>query len=250
METRVREGEEKKRILLSFKEAKHINTDASYNQYLNSFPDGRHREKALESMAVLRGTLMELYAAHAVWDWGFKPDGSTGRSTSAVNWQEHCDLVVAEILNLTHDLSRWLTLPNGARARHRTTSFGRSEAEQIQALSLRLYRIISRRFATLAKLCEVLKREGLPPNEATRVRQWERFVLQQVEVLRAVKLYRTPQALRSFGRLFSVLVPPVYAPFYAQVAVDINSLGLAIVFAVLTSLALTALFETVYQMEE
>ena len=65
-----------------------------------------------------------------------------------------------------------------------------------------------------------------------------------------IKRYRTPQALRSFARLFSVFLPPFYAPFYAQMAKDLNSLGAAITFAVLTSIALTALFESISQMED
>jgi hypothetical protein len=63
-------------------------------------------------------------------------------------------------------------------------------------------------------------------------------------------MYRTPQGLRSFGRLFSMLLPPFYAPYYAQLAHDVNSLGIAITFAIFTALALTSLFETISQMED
>jgi len=65
-----------------------------------------------------------------------------------------------------------------------------------------------------------------------------------------IKKYRTPQALRSFARLFSVFLPPFYAPYYGQMAVDTNSLGLGIAFSILTCIALTALFESVSQMED
>jgi hypothetical protein len=56
--------------------------------------------------------------------------------------------------------------------------------------------------------------------------------------------------LRSFSRLFSVCLPPFFAPYYAQMAIDVHSLGLAIAFAVVTSVALTSLFETINQMED
>ena len=65
-----------------------------------------------------------------------------------------------------------------------------------------------------------------------------------------IKLYRTPQALRSFARLFTVFLPPFYAPSYAEIALGLNSLAAGIIFSVLTSLALTALFETISQMED
>ena len=63
-------------------------------------------------------------------------------------------------------------------------------------------------------------------------------------------MYRTPHGLRSFGRLFSMFLPPFYAPYYAQLAHDVNSLGVAITFAIVTALALTSLFETISQMED
>jgi hypothetical protein len=86
--------------------------------------------------------------------------------------------------------------------------------------------------------------------QATRVRQWERRLLESIEKLRVVKMYRSPQGLRSFARLFSIFLPPFYAPYYAQLAHDLNSVGTAIVFSILTSLALTSLFETISQMED
>ena len=70
------------------------------------------------------------------------------------------------------------------------------------------------------------------------------------ESIRIIKKYRTPQALRSFARLFSVFLPPFYAPYYAQMAKDLHSLGAAIAFAVLTSIALTSLFESISQIED
>lgn len=76
------------------------------------------------------------------------------------------------------------------------------------------------------------------------------MVAESIEKLRFIKEYRTPQGLRSFARLFSIFLPPLYAPFYASLARELNSLGTAITFAILTSVALTALFETVTQLED
>jgi hypothetical protein len=87
-------------------------------------------------------------------------------------------------------------------------------------------------------------------NQAARIRQWERAILVSVDQLHAIKLYRTPQGLRSFARLFSVFLPPFFAPYYAQLAMNVNSIGLAIAFAIVTSIALTSLFETINQMED
>ena len=64
------------------------------------------------------------------------------------------------------------------------------------------------------------------------------------------KMYRTPQALRSFARIFTFLLPPFYAPTYAQVAIELNSLGVGIAFGLLTALGLTALFESLQVLED
>ena len=75
-------------------------------------------------------------------------------------------------------------------------------------------------------------------------------MLEHADGLRMIKLYRTPQALRSFARLFTVCLPPFYAPSYAEIAKSVDSLAVGVLFSVLTSLALTALFETISQMED
>ncbi|CAB9512076.1 protein Hydra magnipapillata [Seminavis robusta] len=211
------------------------------------------REAALKHIASIRATMIHLYAAHASWDWKkIGKEDSTGRkaSTTMTSWLDHADAALVEILGICHVLGRFLTLPNATRARHRITTQGRKEAHQTLALSSKLYGCLLVRLGRLTDLCEILKSEGLPPNEATRIRQWERMVLENCDGLRMIKVYRTPQALRSFARLFTVLLPPFYAPFYAEIARSLGSLGMGIAFSVLTSLALTALFETISQMED
>jgi hypothetical protein len=62
--------------------------------------------------------------------------------------------------------------------------------------------------------------------------------------------YRTPLSLRSFARIFTLLLPPFYAPTFAQVARDVQSLGVGILFGFITAIALTALFESLQVLED
>ena len=127
------------------------------------------RDKALRHLAIIRSTMLELYAAHAAWDWRKVGNESTGRAGSTTtNWLEHSDAALIEILGICHVLSRFLTLPTATRARHRITVQGRGEADETLALASKLYGCMLVRFGRLTDLCEVLKAEGLPPNEATR----------------------------------------------------------------------------------
>jgi hypothetical protein len=108
-----------------------------------------------------------------LWDWGFQPGvvDDSGRTRSTVNWLEHSDKALTEVLRLVQDLSRFLTLPNSTRARHRVTYFGRKEALRTNQVGFELFESSLVHLGKLSALCEILKREGLPPNEATRVRQ-------------------------------------------------------------------------------
>jgi hypothetical protein len=207
------------------------------------------REQANTQIANFKATMIHLYSSHLCWDWADK-QGQSGREKSNVDWQQHNDEVLQTICQVCSELTRILTLPTAGRARHRVISYGRKQRAELAVIARKLRRSILEDMNYLSDMCEVLKREGLPPNEATRVRQWERFVSASVEQLLVIKKYRTPQALRSFARIFSVFLPPFYAPYYAQIAKDLNSLGVAIAFSILTSIALTSLFESIFQLED
>ena len=206
------------------------------------------RDKSLALIAALRSLLFAIYQAHASWDWGTSIP--SGRTQSKVDWLQHSDQVVKEIIALSNDLTRYLTMPSTSRARHRILPHGQKQAHVGREVGDKLMNAVLTRLNRISLFCEILKYEGLPGNEAARIRQWEREVVLQIESLQVIKEYRTPQALRSLCRLFSVFLPPFYAPFYAQMAVDLNSLAMAIAFSILTGFALTALFESLTQMED
>ena len=234
------------------------------------------RENALASLARLRTNSIKLYGAHVGWDFDYNDNGTTGRSLSSIDWLDHSDQVLTTILNILSDAIRYLTMPTSNRARHRVTAGGQKEAIETLSVSADLFGNMVTNVGKLCDYCEVLKKEGLPPQEAIRVRNWEVFILRELEVLRMIKRYRSrksalkactqhhgnyfycsdnnlflaAQALRSFGRLFSIFLPAFYAPYYVHISREVNSLGYGIAFACLTSLVLTSLFETVFQLED
>ncbi|KAG7362842.1 hypothetical protein IV203_026202 [Nitzschia inconspicua] len=207
------------------------------------------RELANTQIANFKATMIHLYSSHLCWDW-YDKQGQSGRAVARVDWREHNDDLLRTMCQVSSKLTRLLTLPTAGRGRHRVISYGRKQRAELAVIAGKLRRSILEDMNYISDKCEVLKREGLPPNEATRIRQWERFITTQVEQLLVIKRYRTPQALRSFARIFSVFLPPFYAPFYAKMAEELNSLGIAISFSILTSIALTSLFESVFQLED
>ena len=199
------------------------------------------RERALIAIADFRSFSYHLYLAHCTWDW---PDNGGRAGAKDVIWVEHCDAVLEQLIGLGDELSRFLSLPTATKSLHRMTKQGRKDAARIMEVSYHLMEsMCTQRMTRLLFLSERLKALGLPSGEASRLRQYERFLTNTLEQLRMVKMYRSPQALRSFARVFTLILPPFYAPAYAQVARTTHSLGLGIAFGIITALGLSALFE-------
>jgi hypothetical protein len=260
----------------------------------------QRREVALKALATYRAAILNLYVAHASWDWTeySKGKGRRGcveheeeegekcierdnikevkkngdntdndahdqtkqqspRAKSAsstpkpIDWLDHSDTTLRHLIHLSDSLCQYLTLPTATRARHRVTNKGRSEADIILSTGQQIFTSSTvGRTVAMSGLTEALKYRGLPGNEAARMRQWEHTATLAMEELRIVKEYRTLQGLRVFGRLFSLFLPPFYATSYVQVAIDTGSLSLGIALGVMTSIALTGLFECVRQLED
>ena len=205
------------------------------------------REAALTHIVEFKSNALAIYMAHADWNW----KGGKGRDSSSVDSLQHSDGVIRELIKLGDDLCRYLTLPISSRARHRELPRGRTEASVVSKCTyLLLDSMIARRIPRLSRMAEDLKDAGLSATESSRLRQFERFILKSIEQMRIIKNYRTPLALRAFANIFTLLIPPFYAPAFAQLAFDTNSYALGMVFGVVTSLALTALFESVNHLED
>ncbi len=276
----------------------------------------QRREVALKALATFRAAIINLYIAHASWDWTEYSKGKGRRgcveheeedeeeeeeciednddgnidnvekktknvdldktnididsndqtkrqsshSTSSppksrnpkpIDWLDHSDTTLRHLIHLSDSLCQYLTLPTATRARHRVTNKGQSEADTILSTGQQIFTSSTvGRIVALSGLTEALKYRGMPGNEAARMRQWEQTATLAMEELRIVKEYRTLQGLRVFGRLFSLFLPPFYATSYVQVAIDTGSLSLGIALGVMTSIALTGLFECVRQLED
>lgn len=206
----------------------------------------QRRERALYEISRVRSFCFQLYVAHGVWEWNGKDD-----QVSKDELLKHTDEVLEQLVGIGDELSRFLTLPTSSRSYHKMMKSGRVKAATIVEVAYRLMdSLYTQRIVKISKLSEKIKSQGLSATETSRLRQYERFIGEAIENLRMFKMYRTPQALRSFGRIFTLVLPPCYAPAFAQLAVDLNSLANGIFFAILTPLLLTALFQTMSSIED
>lgn len=210
----------------------------------------QRREQALYEIRRIRSYCFQIYIGNAVWDWPGKGEKS-GRIEAGINWLEHTDQVLKQLIAIGDELTGFLTLPTSSHSFHRTLKSGRKEAAQIIEVAYRLFdSLYTQRMTHLSLLNETLKSLGLSTSEASRIRQYERYIGEALESLRMIKMYRTPQALRAFGRIFTLIIPPIYAPRFAQLALDLESLPMAFLFAFITPFCLTALFNCTRALED
>ena len=207
----------------------------------------RRREQALVEISRVRSFSFQIYLAHALWD-----SEKGGRTASTdTNWLEHCDFVMAQLIGIGDELSRFLSLPSSSRSRHRMTRSGRREAARtVKAAYLLFESLYTQRMMRLTAYDERLRHAGVSASEISRIRQYERFIGEAMERLRMFKMYRTPQALRSFARIFTLILPAFYAPTFAQLARDVQSLGMGISFGLLIAVGLSGLFNAIQCLED
>jgi hypothetical protein len=207
------------------------------------------REEALRRIASIRSYFLHIYFAHSLWDW--KSGGGRAANKLEFDYLEHCDGVLEQLIGIGDELARFLSLPNTSRGWNRTTNAGRAEAVRtVRAAYGLLESVTLQRMVRLTCFSEEIKKQGLGGSEISRVRAFERNLSDQLEQLRMLKMYRTPQAMWAFARVFTIVLPAFYGPAFAQVAHDLQSLTVGIMFSVLTTLVLTALLEAVQVLED
>lgn len=175
------------------------------------------------------------------------PHGVSPRSE--LSKRSHLTATRAELMFFIDSLSSILNAPRVSSARHFYTVAGIAERsavlEQVEFLNSR----VTEHMHNLSLFTEKMKAEGLPAGEATRIRAFESTVLNCVEQLRALKGYRTPLGLRSFARLFILVIPVMFGPYYVSVAIATN-LPFSIVTSVVTSWSVQALYNLRHQLED
>ncbi len=120
----------------------------------------RRREDALIEIAKFRPLAYQLFLSHCIWDWGVPPKG---KAAVDIDWVEHANDVLREMIAIGDELCRFLTLPTMSRCRwdkfddfhafwlnnparvisirgfcdvrHRMTTSGRREAARTAAVS-------------------------------------------------------------------------------------------------------------------
>lgn len=83
---------------------------------------------------------------------------------------------------------------------------------------------------------------------ANSIQQASWKILNNFEVLRRVKEYDTPYAMRSFARIYIILLPIFYGPYFLFLAIETN-LVVSLMFNIFTMVGITSLFQILDSLE-
>ena len=97
------------------------------------------------------------------------------------------------------------------------------------------------RFSDLSRFIrEDLRGAGLASGEVSRCNQYLSKMLLAFEQIKHIYQYRTPRTLRAFSDFFIKIMPPLYGPYFAHLAVEFDP-SLIYVMPVLFALVLVSL---------
>ena len=95
-------------------------------------------------------------------------------------------------------------------------------------------------FTKISLFIKQYRERGLASGEVSRSNQYLSKMMDAFESIKHIYQYRTPITLRSYSKIFVVLVPIVYGPYFAHISEDIT-MWLAMIMPVLFSIVLVSL---------
>lgn len=95
-------------------------------------------------------------------------------------------------------------------------------------------------FTEISIFINEFRDRGLPSGEVSRTNQYLSKIIDAFESMKHIYQYRTPRTLRAYSKMFVVLVPVVYAPYFAHLGLEIP-MWLSFVMPIMFSLSLVSL---------
>jgi len=169
------------------------------------------REKALTALLSFRGYATALYTGHAAWQWAAPGDIVGGRKSLPTG---HVDSVRTLMSSMYSSFEAYMLMPRGGHARHYYTHCGlRESRELVRAQAQHGWRL-ERALTRLVLATERLKAHGFPSGEASRLHQYAQKLQVEWQLVRSVKEYQTPHAMRSFARVYILLLGGILSPYF------------------------------------
>lgn len=186
------------------------------------------REQALAYLADFKSSLLSTALMTLSVDW---PNDKGVRYNGRLQLPGRFNVQVTkdfrQIVKLVYE---YLSMPQVAHGRNHVFWNKQRATKRVHALQNGIVQDINDYMYNFAVHTEEMKKYGFPSGEASRLHQYHQYVQQRFEHLRQFKYYRTPQATRSFGRVYILILPWMTGPYWAWMAE-----GTTFYFAVMSS---------------
>ncbi|XUU59901.1 hypothetical protein ACRAQ6_10000 [Erythrobacter sp. HA6-11] len=167
----------------------------------------KRRESALDDYGVIKAHGRAIYFAARDWI----PDKSEDRL-------RHVETVLVHLLKSCRDLFK-------------------AEREDISIHEREVYAS----FSELSEFVKRMREEGLASGECSRCNQYISKMIVAFESVKHIYQYRTPRTLRAFSDFFILVLPLIYGPYFAHLAIEFEASVLTYVMPVLFAVILTGL---------
>jgi hypothetical protein len=205
------------------------------------------RDQALQRLADFKACILSSSLFTFTVDWSSKESGLVGgRLALPDNFNAQVLRDFREILQLVY---QYLSMPNVSHSRNVVFWSKQNAARRIHGLQNDIVKRLNVLFFDLSMHTEIMRAHGFPSGEASRMHQYHQYLQQRFEQLRLLKYYRTPQATRSFGRAYILLLPWLAGPYFVWVF-ESTSLAYAMVLASFTFLVLLGLMNAQQSLED
>lgn len=207
--------------------------------YLMGQAFGR-REQALQHAADFRSVLTSIVCGSLIWDFPSAASKEWGGRAELPDWYNR--YVRDTAVEMAELLYQYLSIPwITGRARNYVFKNDGKRVQEVVAKRSDIEQRFAVLFRRLYTAVETMKATGMPGNESSRLAQYIWFLQQRINLLRNQKVYRTPQATRSFGRVYLFVLPWFIGPYFAWIYEQSGSYGMAIAISCLTFLVLMGL---------
>jgi hypothetical protein len=206
------------------------------------------REQALSFLADFKAAVLSTALMTLTVDW---PDTNGDLTTGRLALPEKFNAnVLKDFQELVQLVYQYLSMPHVSHARNIIFWSKQQASRRVRALQNSIVKKINDNMFDLSMHTEELRKYGFPSGEASRLHQYHQFLQQRFEHLRTFKYYRTPQATRSFGRAYILILPWLCGPYFAWVSEETGESAYAIILAAFTFLIVLGLLHAQQGIED
>jgi hypothetical protein len=207
------------------------------------------RDLALQRLADFKACILSTCLTTLSVDWpplGDSSSPSGGRLDLPLDFNQQ---VVRDCRELVFLAYRYLSMPSVGHARFLVFKSKKLKTKKIHAAQNEILKQFNHVMVDFFQHTEEMRRAGFSSGEASRLHQYHQYLQQRFEQMRILKYYRTPQATRSFGRVYIFLLPWLTGPYYAWVKEE-SHLAIAVALSGFTYLILLGLLNTQQGLED